>query len=162
MDNPPEKSQDDQLTIPQRWAGLYTAILMVLLLIFFIYHQRVNSGFFTEKFGWVEMVALYGPIIIALVPPIQRLIQGKRNPTRPVEAFTDLSLALGSLWLWNHFPFDFAHLGDIFPPEMRFAFTWINNNVGRFILILQIAIGFLSVLTTIVTYIRERRTRASA
>jgi hypothetical protein len=157
MEQSTGKVEDIQLTKPQRWAGLYTVILMVLLLVFFFYHQWVRSAFFTNKFGWAEMIALYAPIIISLAPPLQRLIQGKRNAARPLEAITDLSLALGSLWLWNHYPFDFAHLGDIFPPVMRFAFAWITNNVGRFILLLQIVLGFMSGITTLVTYARERR-----
>jgi TRAP-type C4-dicarboxylate transport system permease small subunit len=76
---------------------MYTFILMLLLLAFFAYHQWKNTGFFTYKFGRAEMLALYLPILISLGPPIQRLIQGRRNPARPLEAVTDLSLAIGSL-----------------------------------------------------------------
>jgi hypothetical protein len=157
MEESTAKAEDIKLNMPQRWAGLYTVILMVLLLALFIYHQWIGSAFYTDQFGLPEMIALYAPIVISLAPPLQRLIQGKRNAARPLEAITDLSLALGSLWLWNHFPFDFTHLGDVFPPAMRFAFAWITNNVGRFILLLQIVLGFMSGITTMVTYVRERR-----
>jgi hypothetical protein len=157
MKTPPIKYEKENLTIPQRWAGLYTTILMLLLLAFFSYHQWADTGFFTERFKRVEMLALYGPIVISLFPPIQRLIQGRRNPARPLEAVTDLSLAVGSLWLRSIFPFSFAHLADPFPPAMRGAFTWITDDTGRFILLLQIIIGFISAFATIASYFTARR-----
>ena len=102
------------------------------------------------------MLALYGPIVISLFPPIQRLIQGRRNPARPLEAITDLSLAVGSL-LRAIFPFSFAHLVDSFPPAMRFAFAWLTDDASRFILLLQIIIGFISAFATMASYFSARR-----
>ena len=147
------KKEIEILTMPQRWAGLYTDVLMLLLLAFFIYHQRINSGFFTEAFGVLPMLALYIPIVISLAPPLQRLFQGKRNP---LEAITDLALAIGSACLLAYFPFDFSHLADPFPPEMRFAFAWITNDVGRVILILQVVIGSISALSTMYSYLKVK------
>lgn len=161
MQSPPQaKKELEKLSIAQCVAGLYTDGLMLLLLAFFAYHQWKNTGFFTEKFGWAEMIALYVPILISLAPPLQRLIQGRRNPARPLEAATDLSLAIGSFWLWTHFPFNFTHLADPFPPAMRFAFAWITNNVGRWILLLQVIIGIISSISTIASYLSMRRTEA--
>ncbi len=155
-DNPPNKPVDS-MTPTQRWGGLYTVVLMVLLLVFFAAHEWKKTGFFNSKFGPLEMVALYLPIIVSLAAPILRLVQGKRNPSRPLEAASEILLAIGSIILWNNFPFDFAHIADIFPPAMRIAFAWLTNNVGRFILILQIVIGFISALSIITTYIQQRR-----
>jgi hypothetical protein len=148
------KREIEILTMPQRWAGLYTDVLMLLLLAFFVYHQHINSGFFTEAFGVLPMLALYVPIVISLAPPLQRLFQGRRNPARPLEAITDLSLAIGSACLLAYFPFDFSHLADPFPPEMRFAFAWITNDIGRVILILQLVIGLISALSTMYSYLK--------
>ena len=160
MQTPPQvKKEIENLSPAQRWAGLYTDVLMLLLLAFFACHQWKNTGFFTEKFGWAEMLALYAPILVSLGPPIQRLIQGRRNPARPLEAATDLSLALGSFWLWFHFPFNFARLADPFPAAMRFAFAWITNNIGRLILLLQVVIGILSSVTTMVSYLAVRKNK---
>jgi hypothetical protein len=74
-----------------------------------------------------------------------------------LEAATDLSLALGSLWLWIIFPFDFTHLADPFHSAMRSAFAWITNNVGRVILLLQVIIGFLSGLSSISSYQKVKK-----
>lgn len=162
MRAPTEKINQSSMTPAQRWAGLYTVGLMLLLLIFFAYHQWANTGFFTAKFGWIEMLALYGPIVISLAPPLQRAVQGQRNPARPLEAASDLLLAVGSIWLRNTFPFNFAHLADPFPAAMRFAFAWLTNDVGRFILLLQILIGFISATATIASYISVRRKKPEA
>jgi hypothetical protein len=157
MQPPEDKKDKDMMTTARRWGGLYTVGLMLLLLTFFVYHQWKGTGFFTDKFGSTEMLALYGPIIISMAAPIQRAVQGRSNPARPLEAISDLSLAIGSIWLWNHFPFNFAHLADPFPSAMHFAFAWITNNVGRFILLFQIVISIISSISTIMTYISERR-----
>ena len=149
----PARKDTEILNTAQRWAGLFTDVLMLLLIVFFAYHQWKGTGFFTNKFGWVEMLALYVPILISLAPPIIRLVGGRRNPARPMEAVTDLSLAIGSLWLRIVFPFDFTHLADPFPPTMRFAFAWISNDIGKWILVLQVVIGFLSCITTLVSYL---------
>ena len=146
----------------QRWGGLYVTILMFLLLAFFADHQLRNTGFFTAKFRLPEMVALYLPIIISLAPPVMRAIQGRRNPSRPVEAASDVFLAIGSIWLRNSFPFDFAHLADPFPASWHSAFAWISNDVGRFILLLQIVVGFISAVAIIATYFSSRREEAEA
>jgi hypothetical protein len=160
---PVEEKKDEVVMTPaRRWVGLYTVGLMLLLLAFFVYHLWKGTGFFTDKFGPMEMIALYAPIVISMAAPIQRAIQGRNNPARPIEAASDLSLAIGSLWLWNHFPFNFAHLADPFPSVMRFAFAWITNDIGRWILLIQVIIGFISAISTIMTYLSVRRNKLDA
>ncbi len=151
-----QKTASNKLSTARRWSGVYTIGLIILVLIFFALHQHRQTGFFTDKFGRAEMVALYVPIVFSLVAPILRTAQGKIDPARFLEAISDIFLALGSIWLWITFPFDFSHFADVFGSALHPAFNWINDTVGRIILGLQIAIGFLSVLTTIVGYLRER------
>lgn len=141
----------------RRLGGLYTIGLMVLLLLFFAIHQRQNTGFFTDKFGIPEMVALYLPILTSMAAPLLRLIQGRNDPARLAELVSDLCVAVGSLWLWETFPFNFARIGNVFPATIHFVFTWLNDNIGRIILLLQIIIGFISALATAGSYLTERR-----
>jgi hypothetical protein len=144
------------MTPGRRWGRLYTVGMMLLLLVFFAYHQWKQTGFFTNKFGVKEMIALYLPIMLSLVPPIQRAILGRVNPARPVEACADFLLAIGSLWLWRVFPFNFTHIADIFPERMHFAFAWLTDGVGKIILILQVAVGIISALAIFASYLAER------
>ena len=155
----PDGAQADPqvLSAARRWSGLSTVVLMSLLMIFFLNHQWKRTGFFTSKFGPAEMAALYLPILISVVPPILRAIYARLDPARLVEAVSDLALAMGSIYLWNTFPFNFAHLGDIFPPALHFAFAWLDNNVARVILILQIVIGILSGIASLVAYFSNRK-----
>lgn len=149
--------KQSSMTPAKRWGGLYTVILMLLLLAFFAYHRWKQTGFFTSKFGAKEMIALYLPIMLSLVPPIQRAVMGRVNPARPVEACADFLLAIGSLWLWQVFPFNFAHIADIFPERMHLTFAWLTDDVGRFILLLQVVVGFISAVSIIASYLAVRR-----
>ncbi len=150
------KNTHKTMTPARRWSGLYTVGLMILLLVFFVYHQTKQTGFFTSNFGLPEMVALYLPIGISMAAPLVRAIQGRNETALLVDAVSDVCLAIGSLWLWISFPFDFAHLADVFPAGLQFAFAWLNNGIGRIILLLQVIIGAISALSSIVNYVRAR------
>ena len=107
------------------------------------------------------MWALYVPILVSFAAPIARAISGRLNPARPFEAATNICLAIGSLWLAIVFPFNFAHLTDVLPDALRFIFAWINNDLGRFVLMVQVIIGIVVTPLTIFTYFSIRR-RATA
>jgi len=104
----------------------------------------------------MEKLALYGPILVSLIPPIVRAISGHQNPSRPFDAATNLSLAIGSFWLWSVFPFDFTHLADILPIGIHFGLAWVTNDVGKFILLLQVLISPITALSTIWKYFSVR------
>ncbi len=151
------KTQNETLTSSQRWAGLATLGAMLVLFGFFASHQLANTGFFTPQFGSFEMLALYGPILISFAAPIVRAVSGRQNPARPFEAATSVSLAIGSLWLAIVFPFNFSHLSDVLPSAIRFVFSWINNDLGRIVLILQVLLGVVVAPLTIFTFFSVRR-----
>ncbi len=154
---PAEENKVEQPMSPaRRWSGLYTVGLMILLLVFFVYHQMKQTGFFTSNFGLPEMAALYLPIGISMAAPLVRAIQGRNETALLVDAVSDVCLAIGSLWLWISFPFDFAHLADVFPDGLQFAFAWLNNGIGRIILLLQVIIGAISAVSSSVSYKRAR------
>ena len=158
MDQPvPERKDPNQLSTGQKRAGLYSAFLMLVLLAFFLYHQWANTGFFTEEFKWPEMLALYVPILLSMAPPIQRYITGRRDSANLLEAIADFSLAIGSFILWYVFPFDFSHLADPLPANIQFMVSWINDNIGRIILLVQVVIGSLSGLAKLRDHLRETR-----
>jgi hypothetical protein len=143
-----EKANKEILSVPQRWLELAIVPGMLLLLGFFLRHQSANTGFFTAKFGALEMVCLYGPIFLSLVAPVIRAFSGRRNPARPYEAVTRLLLALGSLWLLIVFPFNFSHLADILPSGIQFLLAWVSDDLGKVLLLLQIVIGPFSAALT--------------
>jgi hypothetical protein len=129
---------------------------MLLLGGYLVIHQVTNTGLFTAKFGSLEMLCLYGPILLALVAPMVRALTGHRNPARPFEIATNLFLAIGSLWLLIAFPFSFAHLADALPGGLRFVLAWFTDDVGKVALVLQVIIGPISALLTARKYLSIR------
>jgi hypothetical protein len=160
MYTPAGITRRELLSAPQRVAEpLFSAMALVVLGGFFVTHQRLETGFFTERFGPVEMLCLYGPLALSLAAPLTRALYGQRNPARPVEVVTHLCAALAGLWLLQVFPFDFTHLADVFPAEFQFLLAWISDGIGKFLLLLQVAVGVLAALFTLVTYAMVAVTR---
>jgi hypothetical protein len=160
MYTPAGITRRELLSAPQGVAEpLFSAMALVVLGGFFVTHQRLETGFFTERFGPVEMLCLYGPLALSLAAPLTRALYGQRNPARPVEVVTHLCAALAGLWLLQVFPFDFTHLADVFPAEFQFLLAWMSDGIGNFLLLLQVAVGVLAALFTLVTYAMVAVTR---
>ena len=152
------KTNNEILTPAQRWIGpLATIVCMLVLLGFFAAHQSAHTGFLTAKFGTLETLALYLPILFSFAAPLARAMSGRHNPARPFEAAMNISLAIGSLWLVIVFPFDFAHLTDVLPGAIRFILGWITNDIGRGVLILQVILGVIVAPLTIFTFFSVSR-----
>jgi hypothetical protein len=152
----------ETLTLAERAGELAVIAAMLLLAGFFAYHQLARTGYFTAAFGPLEMLCLYGPIVVSFAAPIVRLATGQRNPARPLEAATSLFLGIGSLWLLIVFPFEFSHLGDVLPGPLHFLLGWFTNGLGRIALILQVIIGPVSAVLTMRKYASLRRRREVA
>lgn len=157
MSTPTKEKEKDVVNSKQRWLELLVVPAMLLLFGFLFYHQSAGTGFFTGKFGPLERVCLYGPIFMSLIPPVVRATTGRRNPARPFEAATSLSLAAGSLWLFIVFPFDFSHLTDPLPGVIQGVFSWMTDGVGKVLLIFQVIIGPLSAIAAILRFRSVRR-----
>jgi hypothetical protein len=80
-------------------------------------------------------------------------VSGHRNTARPLEVLMNLFLASAALWLLVVFPFDFSHFAEAFPAAIRFMFAWVNNDIGKIVLILQIIIGSIVAFATATTYL---------
>lgn len=156
------KPDRDILSPSQRFGGLAAIPCMIALLAFFAAHQLANTGFFTARFGPWEMLALYGPILVSSLPPLVRAISGRQNSGRPFEVASSISLAIGSLWLVTVFPFNYAHLADVLPGAIRFVLSWINDDIARIVLMLQVIIGALVAFLTAVTFFSFGRRPAAA
>jgi hypothetical protein len=152
-----EQTRKEVLTTAQRGGEIISVAVMLLVFGFFADHQVAQTGFFTARFGAMEMVCLYGPILLSLAAPIVRTVTGRRNPARPFEVVTNLFMAMAALWLLLVFPFNFAHLADALPATLRFVLAWVTNDMGKVVLILQIIVGTIWALVTTVKYLSVRR-----
>lgn len=150
------ESDQEILTIGQRCGELMSIAAMLLLFGFFVSHQRAHTGFFTAKFGMVEMVCLYGPMLVSLAALGVRAVSGRRNPGRLLDVATNVFLTIAAVFLLMTFPFDFSHLADALPTPIHFLLAWITNDIGKVILILQIIVGPVSAFFTIRNYLAFR------
>jgi hypothetical protein len=154
MTMPTVTERRELLSLPQRVAEpFFSAIALGILGGFFAAHQLLQTGFFTDRFGPVEMLCLYGPLILSLAAPLAHMVSGRRNPARLVEVATHLCAALAGLWLMRVFPFDFTHLADVLPAEFQFMLAWMSDGIGQFLLLLQVAVGMLAAVFTLGTYL---------
>lgn len=154
MSTPRAKPDREVLTGAQRVVEPVASIVGTgLLLGFFAYHQIAPTGFFTEQFGPFEMLCLYGPIVLSIAAPIIRALTGQRNPGRPLEVVTNVCMVLAALWFLRVFPFDFAHLADALPSVLRFALDWVTNDIGKIILVLQVIVGSLVAVVTLLKFV---------
>ncbi len=156
METTSKQSQREKLSPSQRFGELVSIFIMFLFFGFFVYHLVANTGFFTAAFGPWEMFFFFGPMLLALTPPLIRASTGARQPARPLEALTNAFMAVGALWLLMVFPFEFAHLADALPAGLRFLLAWVNNDIGRIILILQLIVCPVVALVMIWQYVAHR------
>ena len=157
-----EQSEKEVLTPAQRGGEVISLAVMLLVFSFFADHQVAHTGFYTAKFGTMEMVCLYGPMLLSLAAPVVRAVTGRRNPARPFEVVTNVFLAIAAVYLLLVFPFDFAHLADALPAAIRFVLAWITDGIGRAVLILQAIVGTTWAAVTTVKYLSVRwRERAT-
>lgn len=153
----PHPSQPDTLTVPARLGELAVIAALLGMFGFFWAHQSMRTGFFTTAFGTPEMAALYGPIVVALVPSALRAAQGRRGPAWLAEAIANASLGLGTCWLLIAFPLDFTHLGDLFPAGVQSLFAWVTDDFGRALMILQVILMPISAVLNLRRYFLARR-----
>lgn len=139
----------DMLNPVERWLERFSVVLILLLLGFFMLHQFANTGFFTERFGTAEMLCLYVPIVVAMLPPLIRARMGRRHPARLWVAASSLLTAVTALWLLSTFPFNFAHFADFLPGSVRFMFFWLSDDLAKIPLVLQIIVGPISALVAV-------------
>ncbi|MBZ0286982.1 MAG: hypothetical protein K8I30_05165 [Anaerolineae bacterium] len=150
------KRNQDVLSPLARWGEVIIIVMIVLFIAFLLYHQSANTGFFTEKFGTLEMLCVYVPLLLAIAPAVVHIVTGRRNPARPFEAATSLLQAISALWLLIVFPFSFAHLADALPEGIRFILAWVTDDLGRLVLVLQIIVGPLSAILALWRYLSVR------
>ncbi|MCZ7542847.1 MAG: hypothetical protein M5R40_04600 [Anaerolineae bacterium] len=142
----------DVLNSRQRVGALLIAAGMLLLAGFFVAHQATNTGFFTARFGAMEAILLYGPILLSIIDFVVQAVTGRRNPARPFEVASGLLLGLAALWFLIVFPFDFSHLADALPEGVRFLLAWVTDDIGKIPLVIQLFAGPINAFQAIRAY----------
>lgn len=132
------EARKDVMKLSERAGELVGVFCIVVLLIFFGVHQTSSSGFFTSRFGSLEQFLFYGSPLFGIITSAGKIIAGRRNTIRPLEAFGAIFGFGALLWLLHVFPFDFSHLSDVLPGVLRWIAAWITNDIAKVFMMLGI------------------------
>jgi hypothetical protein len=120
----------------ERAGELFAIVVVSLVTSYFVASQIDNTGFFTPEFGNFEALLFYLPVPLGIGVCLIRLVTGRRNPARPLDAINAAIIGIACLWFFVAFPFDFAHLGDLLPSQMQFLADWIPSYLARAVLLI--------------------------
>ncbi len=140
------KHTKDILNFASRIGELVAVFVMMVFATFWLRHQRLDTGFFTDEFGTFEMFLFYGSMFFSTLPPLVRAFIGRRNISRPWDIWANMFGVVTAIWLLTVFPFDFNHLADALPGGLQFLLEWVTNDIGKIPLILQIIFMPISTL----------------
>ena len=119
----------------ERVFGIGIVVFCILMIMFFWAHQAQSTGFFTSKFGSLEMLFFYGFWIFWISTTGLESILSQRLLSRIDDTFGGLIFAVIAIaYLLVFFPFEFAYLADVLPESIRFLLHWISNDIARVIL----------------------------
>lgn len=150
------RATEDRMRLSAR-AGEVVGVVISLIVFFFLYENQLRGvAFFAATFGMQAGIYFYGPLFTGMILSLARAAHGRRNRIRPFDAINALFLTVAALWLLAVFPFDFAHFGDMFPASVRFVFSWLDNDIGRLLLVLTGIGGSVNFIYTTVLYLAVR------
>ena len=129
------------IPLGERVVGIAIVVFSVLMVLYFVAHQRQSTGFFTAEYGTLEMLALYGYWAFWIVSAGLEGVLGLRLYSRLFDAcggliFSTICIA----WLLVVFPFEFAYFADVLPESIRFLVQWISNDIARVLMVLAIIV----------------------
>ena len=125
----------------ERVVGIAIVVFSVLMVLYFVAHQMRSTGFFTATFGTLEMLLLYGLVILGIISAGLEGVLGLRLLSRLFDVFGGLILgAVCTVWLLVVFPFEFAYFAHVLPDSLRFLVQWISNDIVRVLMVLGIIV----------------------
>ncbi|MEM0448419.1 MAG: hypothetical protein QW520_01165 [Methanomassiliicoccales archaeon] len=152
-----KRERQKDLLKPADYIGETISIVLILLVaLFFVRNQTLMTGFFTSEFKTLEMVLFYGSLLYGMVPAVMRMLTKRRNKVRPFEVLGSIIFIISALYFLSVFPFNMAHLTDLFPPGLRFILDWMTSEIAKLLLAIAVIISALSAAWTLFLYVIVR------
>lgn len=129
-----KEARRDIVPSSERKAQLIPVVGIVVVIAFFVIHQTRPTGFFTEDFGTLASVLLYGMLIAAAVPFLVRGLVGRKNLTRLFEAGAMVVVFVAHVYLLAVFPFNFTHFAAPLPSSLEFLLDWVSATLAKWVL----------------------------
>lgn len=124
----------DVLRVGDRVGELLALIGSVIFIAFIAIHQTRPTGFFTGDSGDLAASLVYLVLAVGMVPPAVRLVAGRRNVARPLEAAGMAVFVVVGLYLLIVFPFDMSRFAQPLPRSLEFLLDWIPELLARSVL----------------------------
>jgi hypothetical protein len=140
----------------ERTGNVFAIVAVSLVTLYLVSSQIEKTGFFTSSFGIPEMILFYLPVPLGIGVSLIKLVTGRKNPARPLDALNAFVIAVACLWFFIVFPLDFAHLGDLLPFGLKILVNWIPNAVVRAILLIGGLGSLFNVFYTSMIYVAVR------
>ena len=136
------------------------AMVLTLIVSYFVAHQLSLTGFFTAKFGTFEIILLYGSLIEWIVVAVLEVF-GRKNLSRDIDAFGGvIFVTLAGIGLFVVFPFEFAYFADVLPDSLRFLVQWFSNDIARVVIVLWTIVNGAAAVYYGILRVSVRKARA--
>ena len=136
-----------------RFTGIALVVANALIIVYFVSHQMGSTGFFTPKFGTLEMLLLYGSLVAWIITGSLDGIFGHRLLSRLFDVFGGiLFITISLVWLLVSFPFEFAYFADVLPDVLKFLVQWISNDIARGIMVLETILLVVAAIYSPIAY----------
>jgi hypothetical protein len=156
-----EKELVDEIASDDRSSSIAIIVVCVLFILLYIVHQTMSTGFFTSKFGTVEVIMLYGPLIFWIATS-SLILLGQKNPSRDLDSFGGLFFATFAIsWNLVVFPFEFSNFADALPDSLRFLLGWISNEIAWILIVLLIIVHLIFAVYSFILRVFVYKARAS-
>ena len=151
------EAKKDTMPYSDRVGNVVAVVVIILVTLYFVAHQMWSTGFFTSKFGSLEMFLFYGVLIYQIVPTALKALFGRKNFARLFEIFGSVLGTVVLAWLFVVFPFDFAYFADVLPSFLRILLQWISNDIVRVLMVLGIIAAPVMAIYSAILYVFVRR-----
>jgi type IV secretory pathway VirB2 component (pilin) len=133
----------------------------VLMILYLAAHQICSTGFFTARFGALEMFMLYESWFSWIITSGLDGVLDRRFLSRLFDSFGGIIfIAVATAWLVIVFSFDFIYFADVLPDVLQFLLQWISNDIARVLMILYAIVMGIAALYAPIAYEFIRITRS--
>jgi len=151
------EAKKDTIPYSERVGNIAGFVAIILVILYFVAHQMWSTGFFTSKFGTLEMFLFYGSLMFGIVTTAVRALLGRKNLARLFDVFGAVLFTVALAWLFVVFPFDFAYFADVLPTFLRFLLQWISNDIARILMALGLIVSPVRAIYTAIVYVFVRK-----
>jgi hypothetical protein len=149
----------DEIATDDKLASSLLIIVNGFFGLYLILHQMVSTGFFTPKFGSLEMIMLYGIFVYWIITSVLILI-GQKHASRDLDSYGGLFFATFAFgWLTVIFPFEFTHFANVLPDSLRFLLQWISNEIALVLLSLLFVVHLILAVYSLILRLYVRKAR---